>query len=168
MLFFLFSNTFSGWRFEICKPVIYWKLTTYKESGKRGSNSRPPAWEASALPTELLPPMEPIPGLEPGTYSLRMNCSTNWAISAFQRTQRLPSINANAKVIYFLWSSKYYNYFLQQLYEQTRRVKLLTFRVCLLWNIYRFFATRHAKKRWLQKILIIRNCTQYRYLQQPD
>lgn len=24
-------------------------------SGKRGSNSRPPAWEASALPTELLP-----------------------------------------------------------------------------------------------------------------
>ena len=26
---------------------------------------------------------EPKPGLEPGTYSLRMNCSTNWAISAF-------------------------------------------------------------------------------------
>ena len=24
-------------------------------SGRRGSNSRPPAWEASALPTELLP-----------------------------------------------------------------------------------------------------------------
>lgn len=24
-------------------------------SGKRGSNPRPPAWEASALPTELLP-----------------------------------------------------------------------------------------------------------------
>ena len=24
-------------------------------SGKRDSNSRPPAWEASALPTELLP-----------------------------------------------------------------------------------------------------------------
>ena len=22
-------------------------------------------------------PYEPIPGLEPGTYSLRMNCSTN-------------------------------------------------------------------------------------------
>ena len=22
-------------------------------------------------------PLEPIPGLEPGTYSLRMNCSTN-------------------------------------------------------------------------------------------
>ena len=52
-------------------------------SGKRGSNPRPPAWEASALPTELLPHStfatlsEPIPGLEPGTYSLRMNCSTN-------------------------------------------------------------------------------------------
>ena len=25
---------------------------------------------------------EPIPGLEPGTYALRMRCSTNWAISA--------------------------------------------------------------------------------------
>ena len=25
------------------------------KSGKRGSNPRPPAWEASALPTELLP-----------------------------------------------------------------------------------------------------------------
>lgn len=24
-------------------------------SGRRGSNPRPPAWEASALPTELLP-----------------------------------------------------------------------------------------------------------------
>jgi hypothetical protein len=49
-------------------------------SGKRDSDPRPPAWEASALPTELLPQqitMEPIPGLEPGTYSLRMNCSTN-------------------------------------------------------------------------------------------
>lgn len=50
-----------------------------KKSGKRGSNSRPPAWEASALPTELLPQKikEPIPGLEPGTYALRMRCSTN-------------------------------------------------------------------------------------------
>ena len=50
-------------------------------SGKRGSNPRPSAWEANALPTELLPQNlnenEPIPGLEPGTYSLRMNCSTN-------------------------------------------------------------------------------------------
>jgi hypothetical protein len=25
------------------------------QSGKRGSNSRPSAWEADALPTELLP-----------------------------------------------------------------------------------------------------------------
>ncbi len=28
---------------------------THKWSGKRGSNPRPPAWEAGALPTELLP-----------------------------------------------------------------------------------------------------------------
>jgi hypothetical protein len=27
----------------------------FNESGKRGSNSRPSAWEADALPTELLP-----------------------------------------------------------------------------------------------------------------
>lgn len=26
-----------------------------KQSGKRGSNPRPSAWEANALPTELLP-----------------------------------------------------------------------------------------------------------------
>lgn len=31
------------------------KLLSILSSGKRGSNSRPPAWEASALPTELLP-----------------------------------------------------------------------------------------------------------------
>ena len=30
---------------------------------------------------------EPKPGLEPGTYSLRMNCSTNWAISAGLRLE---------------------------------------------------------------------------------
>ena len=49
-------------------------------SDKRGSNPRPPAWEASALPTELLSQVfaiEPIPGLEPGTHALRMRCSTN-------------------------------------------------------------------------------------------
>ena len=28
----------------------------YLWSGKRGSNSRPSAWKADALPTELLPP----------------------------------------------------------------------------------------------------------------
>ena len=56
-------------------------------SGKRGSNPWPQAWEACALPTELLPQcdndIEPIPGLEPGTHALRMRCSTNWAISAW-------------------------------------------------------------------------------------
>src|SRR5690606_3644738 len=29
----------------------------YKLSGRRGSNSRPIAWKAIALPTELLPPL---------------------------------------------------------------------------------------------------------------
>ncbi len=31
-----------------------------KESGKRGSNPRPSAWEADALPTELLPQIEVV------------------------------------------------------------------------------------------------------------
>ena len=34
---------------------IYIKCVSGVVSGKRGSNPRPPAWEASALPTELLP-----------------------------------------------------------------------------------------------------------------
>ena len=34
---------------------MYMKWISGVVSGKRGSNPRPPAWEASALPTELLP-----------------------------------------------------------------------------------------------------------------
>ena len=32
-----------------------WRKKQWDESGKRDSNSRPSAWEADALPTELLP-----------------------------------------------------------------------------------------------------------------
>ena len=32
-----------------------WGKKQWDESGKRDSNSRPSAWEADALPTELLP-----------------------------------------------------------------------------------------------------------------
>jgi hypothetical protein len=35
------------------KPFFY--VFLYSQSGKRGSNPRPSAWEADALPTELLP-----------------------------------------------------------------------------------------------------------------
>src|SRR5690606_19424521 len=58
-------------------------------SGRRGSNPRPSAWEADALPTELLPQAnrgvpkytatgsaEPPVGLEPTTARLRIECST--------------------------------------------------------------------------------------------
>ena len=66
----------------------------------------------------------------------------------------------------------YYNKILQllftQLYEQTRRVNLLTFQVCLLLDIYRFLTIRYTQKKWLQKALLFRNCTQYRCWQQPD
>ena len=67
-------------------------VTTDAESGRRGSNPRHPAWEAGALPTELLPrdavqptvhvkgapeaPEEPQEGIEPSTARLRIECST--------------------------------------------------------------------------------------------
>ena len=35
--------------------IFYIKCVSGVVSGKRGSNPQPPAWEASALPTELLP-----------------------------------------------------------------------------------------------------------------
>ena len=41
------------------------------QSGKRGSNSRPSAWEADALPTELLP------------HSVIFNCATKLVIFLF-------------------------------------------------------------------------------------
>ena len=74
-----------------------------RESGRRGSNPRHPAWEAGALPTELLPHVvptvrptvsagadhrgpnawhgyppvqEPQVGIEPTTARLRIECST--------------------------------------------------------------------------------------------
>ncbi len=37
--------------------ISYSFSALYKMSGKRGSNPRPSAWEADALPTELLPQM---------------------------------------------------------------------------------------------------------------
>ena len=39
---------------------------------------------------------EPKPGLEPGTYSLRMNCSTNWAISAIYDYDFIKSNNRSS------------------------------------------------------------------------
>ena len=96
-----------------------------KKSGKRGSNSRPPAWEASALPTELLPhstiiiqelyfnftKMEPIPGLEPGTYALRMRCSTNWAISAKHSSKFSYPKKAMQRYIFFLYNQNLFALF---------------------------------------------------------
>ena len=35
-------------------PELHWQY--FNLSGRRGSNSRPSAWKADALPTELLPP----------------------------------------------------------------------------------------------------------------
>ena len=51
--------------------------TNYGEwCGMTGSNRRPPACKADALPAELIPHMEPRVGLEPTTCSLLVSCST--------------------------------------------------------------------------------------------
>ena len=50
-------------RFYACKSLFFSVL-----SGKRGSNPRPAAWEAAALPTELLPRF----GLRLMVYGLRI------------------------------------------------------------------------------------------------
>ena len=49
---------FGGWDPPSLPPSLkLWrpKKAVEDESGKRGSNSRPSAWEADALPTELFP-----------------------------------------------------------------------------------------------------------------
>jgi hypothetical protein len=69
------------------------------KSGKRDSNPRPLAWEANALPTELLP-LKKFAGTEPATYPafggrklslyqvsyFRLSKRTNWK----QETWNLP------------------------------------------------------------------------------
>ena len=56
--------------FEPMTPSLPWKCSTAElqgqsyVSGRRDSNSRPSAWKADALPTELLPPSPPEGGLE--------------------------------------------------------------------------------------------------------
>src|SRR5687768_1202316 len=78
-----------------------------KVSGRRGSNPRPSAWEADALPTELLPHSqnrpavysEPPVRIELTTARLRIECSTSelrWQVCYVEprtpnvRTSELP------------------------------------------------------------------------------
>src|ERR1051325_189411 len=49
------------------------RTNLYVWSGRRGSNSRPSAWKADALPTELLPPAETMND-ECGMMNERQNC----------------------------------------------------------------------------------------------
>ena len=42
-----------------------------------GSRTRLTGLGSPCTTDVLIPQMEPIPGLEPGTYALRMRCSTN-------------------------------------------------------------------------------------------
>ena len=61
---------------------------SYSLSGRRDSNSRPIAWKAIALPTELLPRLkERETRFELATLTLARSCSTNWATPAFASPQ---------------------------------------------------------------------------------
>ena len=42
-------------RIDTQRFVLLTKIQNFKESGKRGSNSRPQPWQGCALPTELFP-----------------------------------------------------------------------------------------------------------------
>ena len=55
--FFSQNRIFSYKKSPVLGPGIFALcfIIDFSESGKRGSNSRPSAWEADALPTELLP-----------------------------------------------------------------------------------------------------------------
>ena len=51
-----------------------------KWSGKRVSNPRQPAWKASALPTELFPPLVGVRGFEPPAPCSQSRCASQTAL----------------------------------------------------------------------------------------
>ena len=52
---------------------IEYNYLIFNESGKRDSNPRHPAWEASTLPTELLPPVIDFGSKDITFFENRMN-----------------------------------------------------------------------------------------------
>lgn len=95
--------------------------------------------------TKLSKWKEPKAGLEPATYSLRMNCSTNWAISATLFIRFAPHFwFASAKVCSFFYSSKFFSrFFLKKMHFSVISRRKLWFDadlanvsqlVCLKWQ----------------------------------
>ena len=74
-----------------------------------GSRTRLSSLGSSRTTDVLIPLLEPILGLEPRTYSLRMNCSTNWAISA---DMNICAYKCVAKVYFFFRRAKFIGAFL--------------------------------------------------------
>ena len=58
------------------------------QSGRRGSNPRPPPWQGGVLPLNYFRKM-PAKGVEPSTLWLQIRCSTNWAKPAKSVIKRL-------------------------------------------------------------------------------
>ncbi len=60
----------------------------FLKSGKRGSNPRPSAWEADALPTELLPLFDSTKLIESLTYYIRIGLFSNADATVSTLTKR--------------------------------------------------------------------------------
>ena len=56
----LFLRYFVTWHLSTLRFAT--NIQNFKESGKRGSNSRPQPWQGCALPTELFPRLSPCQG----------------------------------------------------------------------------------------------------------
>ena len=79
------NRDFSLSHFSLCNSSIFTSIHKTSEilksprlsdgSGRRGSNPRPSAWEADALPTELLPHkiLVGAEGVDPLDYSITFN-----------------------------------------------------------------------------------------------
>ena len=75
------SYSLSGRRDSNSRPIAWKAIALPTEllpqwSEKRDSNSRPQPWQGCALPTELLSLIASPQGFEPWTYWLTANCST--------------------------------------------------------------------------------------------
>ena len=102
-------------------PNKIWKLFFWAVSGTRTRDPRlgkPMLYQLSYYRRCLFDVFscEPIAGLEPATYSLRMNCSTNWAISATLLLNRVQRYKEKWKMKNEEWiifeTSTFFNVFL--------------------------------------------------------
>ena len=76
-------------------------------SERPGSNWRPKAWKAFALPTELLSLNEPLEGLEPTTCALQMRCSSQLS---YKGGLLNGAVSSSTVPLYFLGFTKHHKF----------------------------------------------------------